>query len=292
MLSTVKGIKKWLGSNRALSTWYHRWRLNREVEKRGDVILVYQMGKVASTAIVETLHAARPNLSVFHVHFLTDAGIHDAKNRLKRLNKRFNANFWCLYESEFVRRNVLTADFNRNVKVVTLFREPIARTISSFFYNLNQYVPDFDQYRVEDPCFMEELTRRFLEDFVEHDYSVTWFDSELKRTFGVDVFQHEFNPDKGYAILKNAAVDVLVLKLEKLKDCAQVAFREFLGIPHFDLSSANTSEEQTYSELYKKFLNEVKLPESYLDRLYGSAYMTHFYSADEIARYRRKWKRG
>jgi len=291
MFPSFKKIKRWAGSHYALSRQYHRWRLNREANKPGDPVIVYQMGKVASTAIVEAIHAGRPDLPVYHVHFLTDEGVADALSRLRRFKKSFNANFWCLYESDYVLRNVLTLPADRRLKIVTLFREPVARTISSFFYNIKQYMPDFDRTPMGDASLMQTLEKCYLEDFIEHDYSLNWFDNELKRTFGVDVYQRKFDPDKGYAIIKDVSVDVLVLKLERLKDCARIAFREFLDIPEFDLSRANTSEDQPYHEYYRKFIDEVKLPGRYLEKMYDSRYMRHFYSCQEIAAYREKWER-
>jgi hypothetical protein len=179
----------------------------------------------------------------------------------------------------------------RRLKIVTLLREPVGRTISSFFYNLNQYIPDFNRYRIDDPEVTQRLQERFLVDFPEHDYSINWFDNELRRTFGIDVYRHGFDPGKGYAIIEGASVDVLVLKLERLKHCTPEAFREFLGLSEFALSTANTSEEQPYYQFYKKFLEEVRLPASYLDKMYTSPYMRHFYSADEIATFRTMWNR-
>jgi len=291
MFPSLKKIKRWAGSHYALSRQYHRWRLNREAKKPGDPVIVYQMGKVASTAIVDAIHASRPELPVYHVHFLTDEGMTDALSRLRRIKKRFNANFWCLYESEYVLRNVLTVAADRRLKIVTLFREPVARTISSFFYNIKQHIADFERIRIDDASFVPTIEKRYLEDFMEHDYSINWFDNELKRTFGVDVYQHKFDYDKGYTVIRGVSVDVLVLKLERLKDCARIAFSEFLDIPELDLSRANTSEDQSYHEYYRKFVNEVKLPGTYLDKMYGSKYMRHFYSSEEIAAYRAKWGR-
>ena len=134
-----KKLKKALGHNYAISRFFHERRLRAESKKSGDPIIVFQMGKVASTAIVDGLHKSVPESPVFHVHFLSKHGLCDANIRLRKLVKRFNANAWCLYEGEYVRKYLEEYDRTRKIKVVTLFREPIARNISSFFYNVNKY---------------------------------------------------------------------------------------------------------------------------------------------------------
>ena len=51
----------------------------------------------------------------------------------------------------------------------------------------------------------------------------------------------------------------------------------------------NVGSAKVYAPLYKEFKNSIVLPESYVDRMYTSKYMRHFYSEEEIARFREKW---
>jgi len=286
----IKQIKKWIGSNYTISRYYHERRLRAESRKGEDPVIVFQMGKVGSTAIVDELRKRSLHTPVFHVHFLTNAGISDAKNRRAQLMKGYNANEWCLYESDFVRNYLGEHISDRKIKIITLFREPISRNISSFFYNIHKYVPDFDGYRLDDASCISELLHKYLEVFVEHEYTLEWFDAEFEPVFGLDLYKHEFDPEKGYSIIKNNGIEVLVLKLEKLKESASAAFSEFMNIEKFDLKKKNTSDEQPYYDTYKMFLANVNLPIAYIDMMYESAYMKHFYSEDEIMQFRRRWQ--
>jgi len=51
------------------------------------------------------------------------------------------------------------------------------------------------------------------------------------------------------------------------------------------------SAEKPYSEAYGEFLRRVVLNEDYVDRLLGSKYARHFYSPEELGRFRTKWLR-
>jgi len=288
---TFSNIKRAIGRNYMISRWYHELRLRLEGGKTDTPVIVYQMGKVASTTIVDGLHFSKPDLPVYHVHFLSDSGIKEAYERLTRLVKNFNANTWCLYESEFVRRRLINARDKRHIKIITLAREPISRNISSFFYNVHKYVPDFDNYSIEDTSVVEALKLHFLDNFPEHEYAINWFDDELKKTFGLDIYENEFSPGKGYTIISHGTVEVLLIKLEKLKECAPYAFHEFMGIQDFRLVNSNIGDDQPYSKFYRKFLQEVRLPDQYIDRMYNSRYMKYFYSEEELDEFRGIWMR-
>jgi hypothetical protein len=82
---------------------------------------------------------------------------------------------------------------------------------------------------------------------------------------------------------------VLLLRLESLNQCAPAAMREFMGLDAFELVESNTAEDKSYADLYKAFRRELALPESYLDRVYGTRFANHFYRADERDAFRRKW---
>ena len=63
----------------------------------------------------------------------------------------------------------------------------------------------------------------------------------------------------------------------------------FLGIRKARLLLANTSEQKWYASLLDDFLDEVDIPGSYLDEMYGSEYARHFYRPTELAVFRSRW---
>ncbi len=289
MKNIFKKIKKYIGCSYVISSIYHEIRLRVEAKKPEVPVIVFQMGKVGSTTIVTAVHNYLPKAPVFHLHFLTKHGIEDAKLRLSKIAKRSNANVWCLYESDFVNKYLLNRKSGEKLKIVTLFREPVSRNISSFFYNIRKYSENFDSYSLDDDHWINEVRNDYLNVFNEHDYSLNWFDMELKEKFNIDVYSQEFDKEKGYTIIKSNEVDVLILKLEFLRESSLQAFREFFSIENMCLTSENTSGGQSYIAFYKKYLDCVELPEDYIEQMYGSKYMNHFYSQDEISKLRSRW---
>jgi hypothetical protein len=52
----------------------------------------------------------------------------------------------------------------------------------------------------------------------------------------------------------------------------------------------NVGAQKPYAALYRGFLERYRPDEATLDVIYGSAFMQHFYSPDEIDGFREKWR--
>jgi hypothetical protein len=283
------GLTKLVRQSYVLSKAYHQLRLHRLCRRKGEPIIIFQMGRVGSTTIMMSLAQLKPRRPIFHVHFLSAQALDKTSETLKRFcGKHYDANAWCLLESEFLRRRLLEKWSTRRCKVISFAREPISRNISSFFYNVEKYIPNY--YKA---CSIttEELTHIYLEQFIEHDLPLNWFDQEMKPYFGMNVYACEFPTKAGYKIYVGKSADLLVMRVEDLNKCSGAAFKEFLGIKDFALRTENASAELRYSEGYRDFMREIKLPESYIERMYRSKYMRHFYEKEEIDGFRAKWLR-
>ncbi|MDY7015276.1 MAG: hypothetical protein SVX43_17095, partial [Cyanobacteriota bacterium] len=78
MLGVKRSLQSLLRQNYAVTKTYSqlRWRLKMRSRLPPKApLLVYQMGKVGSTTIVESLQRAVPDRFIFHVHFLSHKGI-------------------------------------------------------------------------------------------------------------------------------------------------------------------------------------------------------------------------
>jgi hypothetical protein len=133
--------------------------------------------------------------------------------------------------------------------------------------------------------------RLFLEKF-DHDTPLVFFDREFKGVLGIDVFSSDFPKPKGYKIYEQELADVLLIRLENLDQCASKAFQEFLNVDGFTVIRKNIASEKAYYPIYRKFLESVLLPDSYIDEMYASKYARHFYSEQEIDAFRAKWHKG
>ena len=131
--------------------------------------------------------------------------------------------------------------------------------------------------------------RRLNKELKRHDVPDRWFDMEVRTLYGIDVFAEPFDAQRGYAIYHSEFADLLVIKLEKLNQCATTAMHEFLGLADFRLLESNKAEDKEYAAIYQAFRRDLPLSQDYIGRMYASRVAQHFYTAEERAAFRRKW---
>ena len=297
-LRTVKRpLQRWVGwlcyRTYPTAKLYHRFLLRFSPRRKGVPILVYQMGKVASQTVVETLDQAGIASPVFHLHVLDDQAIADDERR-RRAHWTRDGTVNHLWTSQHVKRR-LASEPQGMWRIVTLVRDPIARNVSMFFQVTHRWIAADEQrrsYRTDPSSFLDELRRRFLEDFDGHDFPDLWFDAELGRFFGIDVYESPFPTSRGYALYENERARVLVIRVEDLRACAGDAFKTFFGIDIGEtLQEANIADNKHYADVYRQFVESVELPLPYIARMYDSRYARHFYTEDELDAFRRRWIR-
>ncbi len=231
--------------------------------RRHPPIFVYQLGKVASKAIRDSL------VDVYKGEVIHGHGF-EANHKQGECRE--------LHEYWFSSRPP------KRLFIISPVREPIGRNISAFFENFKK------RYGVppeESGWSIGVLKQRFLEDF-EHSQPLNWFDLEMKRYFDLDVYSHDFPPE-GYCEIVKERVRLLVFRVE-LNDQVKIdCMSKFLGIEPFPLTKVNVGSCKSYQDLYRKFLQEVKLPVAYVDAMCESKYFRHFYPDEFIDSVRRKW---
>jgi len=172
------------------------------------------------------------------------------------------------------------------LRVITLVREPVANNISMFFEVLDHYT---GTSAIESSLDIDEMIEVFLSRYM-HRRPLTWLDTELKRMLGIDVFRHPFPQDQGFATLHADNVDLLVLKLELDDESKARAIADFLGLDSLELVRSNVSSKRDHASKYEEFKRRIRVPDSLLDLMYESKYAKFFYSADELSRYRARWR--
>lgn len=257
-----------------------------------SLIWLYQPGKVASSTIREST-----SLETHHMHSLAFG--FNADNGLSGVYSQ-----------------MLDEIKKRPIKIITGIREPISRDISAFFHGSDRdiwplitYGHNFWLYLFGDYSRCEKLNvqalrkractfEKSLNDSFEHlsksiiEYKsdeFLWFDYEIKALFGVDIYDYPFDREKGYTVIEQDNIQILVYKCEKLNQLEKV-IGEFIEDPEFSLVNANQGEEKVYSYVYKKFKEEVKLNRQYFDYYYAdNPRLKHFYTDSEIEQFRNKW---
>ncbi len=269
-------------------------------------VLVYQMAKVASRGVSDALQG-RHDLGVLHFHFCdpdyslyTHRQLFSAEGlpqngptEMTALNRR-----WQRFLTSQLRGptdNMVhgRAIHERLIKprhkafVITLVREPIARNISSYFHNLNIYWRQRDAHA-------NVPFDKLVEGFVSYPLNAVpleWFDREFKPALGIDIYEHPFPREQGFMRFSTDHYEVLVMRHDLDDRQKERCIQELLGVQDVAIRPVNTAAEKPYAEVYRHFVENVRLPESYISEMLDSKYTRHFYTSEEIERVRAKWLR-
>jgi hypothetical protein len=272
-----------------------------------DPILIYQMGKVGSSSIRNSLFRcqdpgtrlvlmsheffpirnrdlARIEIEPEYKDYVIREIEHDRRvfrqfPLRKRLGWRFREKF---YTERIYRAYVKP---KHQLRVITLVREPIANNVSMFFQLIDHYIGTPIEESSHD---IETIIQIFVQRYM-HSRPLTWFDAEVKTTLGVDVFQYPFPIAKGYNIISSGNVSLLVLKCELDDQSKAGAIAEFLGLEYFEIVRSNVTGEKSHARQYAEFKQRLRVPDWLLDQMYESKYARFFYSDDERSCCRDRW---
>lgn len=232
-------------------------------------ILIYQMGKVGSDTIQNSL-LKQVDHPIYHLHYFENAS-----------------------DSGF-------SGFANRVKIITLVRDPIAREMSAFFHAVRtknfSYKLETDRWIAAQSLIKiyksqnkrkEYLSNYFLK-FVNQTFD--WFDTEMKRNLNFDIYSSFFSKEKGYQISSQDDFDLLAIKLEHLNDCAAEAFQNFLDIDHFSIQNRNLLKEHPYFyQLFKVCKENLHFSKPYLEELYSRKLTSFFYTKKERDGFIKNW---
>ena len=117
----------------------------------------------------------------------------------------------------------------------------------------------------------------------------SWYDDTLKPEFGIDLYDYPFDKEKGYSIYQIGEHEILVYQLEKLDSLYDI-IRDFIGIETLHFEKTNDGELKWYKDYYSNFRKNVAFEKEYIDKTYSGKMMKHFYSDEDIAKFRSKWE--
>jgi len=312
----LKYVFSLLGLNRLISylkqnyTLFAKYHMYFIMRKHGwkDSILVYTMGKVGSTTVSSSIKNQMKDVFVHDIHWLNQNNLKaDQKFHKKLYRKNRKAGIKLNICPDYIAKGFYlnnqisntTDKPDKEYKVITLTRDPVAKVVSSFFQNMKRYHGyEIDKKLdvLDEKTVAGELTDLFFDEFIQKNgvtfldsNPLTWFDEEIKYVFGLDVYQSEFPKEKGYEIYENERASVLLIRLEDLNSCFTEATEKFLGEKLRLTESKNTADDKAYAAVYDKFKMRIDFPDGYLDKMYSSKYAKHFYSQNEIVNFKNKW---
>ena len=247
--------------------------------QRQEPVIIYQMGKVGSAGLAASIEACGHPFS-FHIHRLNPAN-------MDRVERMFAARglppVSYIPTERMLYRHVVRP--RRRARFITLVRDPIARNLSAFFENFELMTG----VQYADSQFSPEEIIRIYRDRGDHDLPLTWFDDEMKAALGIDVFSHPFPADLGYARIQQGNFELLVLQLETEDRLKEQVIADFLGLPDFKLLRTNVGAKKDYARDYREFTQRITFEPEYLDGMYSSRYVRHFYTAQQIEGFRKRW---
>lgn len=249
-------------------------------------IIIYQMGKVGSRTVYETLFDLKLGVPIYHCHVLND--LDSLAEGIKKQVVNPETTLEVIEQGRELRQ--LIDDIpDQWWNIISLVRDPVAQDISSFFQGIEQVIPDIQSKLQNNAIDIGEICTAFLEKWPHHHAAEQWFDAQLTPVFNIDVFSQTFPIEKGYDIFEIRRFSLLVIRLEDLDACMRPALKEFLGISDFKIIKSNTAGGKWYRHLYKYFISRVALPEDYLNMMYSSKFSTHFYTPKELQKFRSRW---
>jgi len=271
-----------------------RLSLSSLARRDHEPLLVYQMGKVGSTAVAHALETAMPGRPVFHFHTLS-------RERLQREEAVYRRHFavrrsidsHLLHSLHVKRRLAGLPPRVRRWKIVTLVRDPVERNLSAFFQTLGLHFADrgfTERIHAGDDRVADDLRVFFVEHF-PHRRVLSWFDDEIRAVFGIDVLEGAFPHGTGYRLYSGAVADVLLLRLENLSVCASDGLRELLGLRDVAVSRRKKGSDKYYAETYRRVRETLSLPPDVVEAIYGSRMVQTLYEPAEIEARRRQWSR-
>ena len=237
------------------------------------IISICQMGKVSSMSIWISL-ARQYDGYCFHTH--TPGDYRPSSYRLRNFYKRIHGHQHKI-AIELLQQRKLP------IKLISMVREPISRSISSFFEHFKYLT---EEEFIDKKYSLKQLLDIFLKNTSHNQLPLLWMDNELKKHYGIDVYQRPF-PEYKYVFFKKNNIELLLYQYDIDIKLKKKLIGDFVGIKNLKIKPTNIGSQKKYAQTYQQF-KELPLPESYVNEMLSSKYAQHFYKKD-IEKLRLKW---
>lgn len=240
-------------------------------------VLVYQMGKVGSSTIYATLKNS--GIRSMQVHQLLPENL-DKTAKIRGVKARDDR--YCRAVSKVLKGR------RRQVRIITLVREPISQNYSAYFQNFARLsgnsMDTADSWKLDVDVVVENYLSNYVNMAATH-----FFDKEFGPVTGIDVYSFPFPHELGYQIIKEGPISVLILRVDTPDGIKTAAINEFLGTSIPELVKSNVSEEKLYAKLYADFKTRLQLPQGTVDCFLNCRYTRHFFTSEERRKLAERW---
>ena len=241
--------------------------------KKKPPIIVLTPGKVGSSSVYNTLKNKLKNNHVFHIHQLSNIGIKNSINT--HLNSDRKSLPMHLIISSLLNKKLM--DYNDEVRIITLLREPVSRAISGIFQNIELYAKELENknLKIIESKVVDKVIKKIP---MSIEYIEKWIKFELKNNLEIDIYNDDFSSNTGFKIFHNNGIKLLLIRMEDLNFSFKGATMNFFDLEEgIKLKDYNIGEEKYYSRQYKSLRNKIKLSNENIDKILSSKYVIHFY---------------
>jgi len=187
---------------------------------------------------------------------------------------------------------------NNNYKFICTYREPVSHLVSWVFfrYSMRNSVIDilssfkscknFFDLQINEYLDVGKASGLYFDDFI--NFSMDFFDKDMNPALDIDVYNYKFDHKKNHVVVPSKYGDVLIYKFEDMENISSVV-NDFLGIDDFKLIKSNSNFDRKFFHVYKEFLDKYKFDKRFLNIVYNSKYVKHFYSDEEVKKFYERW---
>lgn len=100
--------------------------------------------------------------------------------------------------------------------------------------------------------------------------------------FGIDVMAVPYNFEQGYVKIRSGPVDVLIILMEDLNRSFGAGLADLYGLDpeNIQMERSNVGGNKEYANLLAEVKDQLTIPPSVGDRVWGTDYARHFYGPD------------
>tara|TARA_Y100001970_G_scaffold288237_1_gene414985 strand:+ start:565 stop:1431 length:867 start_codon:yes stop_codon:yes gene_type:complete len=236
-------------------------------------IIILTPGKVGSSSVYYTLKNKMNSNSFFHIHFLSKDGINNSK--IKHLNSDRKSIPLHLINSDLLAKKL--KNYNGDLKIITIIREPISRSISSFFQNIDFYKNSIENHdlKIDELKAMEIIKKNIYTSINDIE---DWFAQEIKYNFNINIKSEKSFLKKGFRCYQNNNTQLLLMRMEDLDSFFEIATQDFFKLKSgIKLKKYNIGNSKYYSKQYKNIKSQIKLEKKDIVKIVSSNYFKEFY---------------
>ncbi len=173
------------------------------------------------------------------------------------------------------------------LKIISIFREPISRMISSFFQTHGDDMVKFGIISsIEESILFDHSVLQLQEIFIQHlrDRTLHGYDQSLDiicNELGVDVNGLSFDAEKMIGVNLSEKYQLFLMRFDLLLSNFDQVLKNTLG-QDVGVSIHNLSKEKWYSDIYSRFKRDVKIPRDVIEDIYEErAELINLFYSDE-----------